>query len=350
MREEIDYRDLIIKFLAVEISDSEIDILKSWLEKDPDNRRIFDEENELWQESGLQSEPEYFKTEEGWRSLSSSLNFGEARKGSVVLINKNKLRVLLAAASFAVIIALGGLMVWLVQKQPLKQQHIASSTVFAGEGQKAKICLPDSTIVILNSGSSLQYGMDYNLKDRVVNLIGEGFFVVHTDPERPLKVQSGDITVIAAGTRFNMLSYSNENRIETTLEAGKINVTIKGKDTINLSVGEQVVYFQKSNEFVVRKVATETYTSWKENKLRLIDTPFEEALNKIARRYNVTFEIHGNELLDLRYTATFIDESIIDVMQMLKVVSPITYKIDYRTSVRDKEYKKPRIIIMKRNI
>jgi hypothetical protein len=37
MREETDYRDLIIKFLAVEISDSEIDILKSWLEKDPDN-------------------------------------------------------------------------------------------------------------------------------------------------------------------------------------------------------------------------------------------------------------------------------------------------------------------------
>ena len=52
--------------------------------------------------------------------------------------------------------------------------------------------------------------------------------------------------------------------------------------------------------------------------------------------------------LELKYTATFIDESIEDVMQMLKAVSPITYRIYYRTSVNDKQYQKPRIVVGKR--
>ena len=68
----------------------------------------------------------------------------------------------------------------------------------------------------------------------------------------------------------------------------------------------------------------------------------------MRRRYNVTFEIRNHDLLELKYTATFIDESIEDVMQMLKTVSPITYKIYHRTTINDKQYLKPKIVLGKR--
>ena len=58
-------------------------------------------------------------------------------------------------------------------------------------------------------------------------------------------------------------------------------------------------------------------------------------------------KITNRDLLDLKYTATFIDESVEEVMQMLKAVSPITYKIYYRTSAKDKQYIKPKIIVGK---
>ena len=96
---------------------------------------------------------------------------------------------------------------------------------------------------------------------------------------------------------------------------------------------------------MVEDVTIESFTSWKENKLRFNDTPFEEALRNIARRYNVTFEIQDTRLLELKYTATFIDESIENVMQMLKSVSPIKYKIIHRTTVSDKTYLKPKIVV-----
>jgi transmembrane sensor len=112
--------------------------------------------------------------------------------------------------------------------------------------------------------------------------------------------------------------------------------------------GQQVVYFSKTDMAIVKDVYTETYTSWKENMLKLNDTPFEEALRRIARRYNVVFEIRNPELLDLNYTATFIDESIDDVMLMLTEVSPIKYKIINRTTLSDTKYLKPKIIVEKR--
>lgn len=157
------------------------------------------------------------------------------------------------------------------------------------------------------------------------------------------------MSISATGTRFNVLSYGNEDRIEATLENGKIQISIKGQETITVKSGQQVVYYPGSNKVSVRDVATDTYTSWKENKLRFTDTPFEETLRRIARKYNVIFEIKDQELLDLKYTATFIDEPIEEVMQMLKTVSPITYKIYYCTSsVNDKQFQKPRIVLGKR--
>ena len=225
---------------------------------------------------------------------------------------------------------------------------VASTTFSTAEGEKSRVFLADSPQVYINAGSTHKYTTGYNIKERSVELTGEAFFNVRTNPEKPFVVQLGKMSVSATGTRFNVLSYGNEDRVETTLEEGKIQVSIRGQETIDVKSGQQVVYFTKTNKAIVREVATETYTSWRENKLRFNDTPFEEVLRKIARRYNVTFEISNRDLLDLKYTATFIDESIEDVMQMLKAVSPITYKIYTRTTINDKQYLKPKIVVGKR--
>ncbi|HBQ81662.1 MAG TPA: hypothetical protein DD745_02110 [Bacteroidales bacterium] len=348
MKEELYNRTLISKFLAGEISDNEIDVLKAWLEKDPSNRRIFDEENEIWQVSAIKTKLDHFKTDEAWAEISTQLGIGENRIRHVIMLNKNNFRILIAAASIACMVAIGGLTLWHNERKSDKQITVASTTIRTNEGEKAHILLADSSCVFMNSGSTIEYSTDYNINERKVKLWGEAFFDVRTNPEKPFIVQLGKMNVSATGTRFNILSYDNEDRIETTLEKGKVQVSIAGQEPIDVKPGQQVVYFIKTNKAAVRDVSTETYTSWKENKLRFNDTPFEEVLRKIARRYNVTFEIRNSDLLELKYTATFIDESIDDVMQMFKIVSPITYKIYNRTTINDKQYLKPKIVVSKR--
>jgi transmembrane sensor len=344
----VEYHNLISKFFAEEISDNEMIELKSWLEKDPENRRIFNEENELWQDSGSHTKMGYYKTDKAWTEMSSRLGFDKNNTKSYTILSKNSFRLLLAAASVAFMIAVGGLSLWIAGRPSSVLIASSSYKVSTSEGEKAHVYLPDSTEVILNSGSSIEYDGNYNMNERIVKLEGEAYFNVATNRKKPFVVQLDRLLVSATGTRFNISSYINEDRVETTLEEGIIDVSIKGKEPLNVKSGQQVIYFVRSEKVIVRDVQVDTYTSWKENKLRFNDTPFEEVLRRISRKYNVKFEINNPDLMNLKYTATFIDESIEDVMQMLKSVSPITYKIIYRTSVSDQQYVKPKIVVGKR--
>ncbi len=337
------YKNLIVKFLSNEISERELEIFKRWLEEDAENRRIFDSSNLLWQESGFKIDDS--EIDKAWNILSEKAGISSHKKSNVVVLAREKYIKIVAAASIALILALGGSVLFINDLQLKKQMSLESTVIKTGEGEKASIYLTDSTQVFLNSGTTIRYGSHYNIKERSVSLQGEAYFNVRTNPDMPFTVNLGRINVSATGTRFNVFSYDNDNRIEMTLEEGKINVLIDGKEPIELSSGQQVVYFTKTDTAIIRDVPTEIYTSWKENKLRLIDTPLEEALRKIARRYNVTFEIRNRGLLEMKYTATFIDESIEEVMQMLKAVSPIDYEINNRMTIEDDKYLKPRIVI-----
>jgi transmembrane sensor len=341
----VDYQDLIIKFLANEISEEELVQLDSWLKEKPENRHIFDNENELWQETSFQTKLQHYKIDKNWIDISLRLGLGKKKIRSVTVIRKISFISLVAAASLASLIAIGSLFLWINGKHTSKTVRTASTIISTREGEKAHIYLPDSTEIVLNSGSTIRYDGNYNKNERVVQFSGEAFFDVSTNPKKPFIVKLDRMNITATGTRFNIFSYNNEDRVETTLEEGIIQVSILGVEPITMKSGQQVVYFVKSKKVSLSEVATDTYVSWKENKLRFNDTPFEEVLRRIGRKYNVTFEITNRNLLNLRYTATFIDESIEEVMQMLKAVSPITYKIYNLTSVNDKQYRKPRIVV-----
>jgi transmembrane sensor len=346
--EKVGQNNLIMKFFAGEISETEMIELKVWLDKDPENRRIFDMENELWQLASIQTKLENYNTDTAWGKICLRLGLGKDNLRPTTILRKKNFRILLAAASVAFLLAFSGMSLWITEKKSFKQIAAASTIITTNEGEKAHIFLSDSTGIVLNAGSKIQYEGHYNLKDRIVKLNGEAFFNVSTNHEKPFVVQLDGMSISATGTRFNVFSFDNEDRIETTLEEGAITVSVKGQKPINVKTGQQVVYFVKSKKVLVRDVVTDTYTSWRENKLRFNDTPFEEVLRRIGRKYNVHFEVTNRDLLNLKYTATFIDESIEEVMLMLKTVSPINYKIYYRTSVNDKQYLKPKIVVGKR--
>ena len=247
----MEYYSLIIKFFAGEISDNELTQLKLWLELNPDNRRIFDEENELWQEASIKTKFENYKNDSAWLNISSKLGLGNNSVKSVTLLRKNNFRIIIAAATVACLMALGGISLWIVSRNYYHQMIAGSTIVETKEGEKARIILSDSSEVILNSDSRVQYVGNYNMTDRRVKLSGEAFFDISTNPEKPFVVQLDNMSISATGTRFNVFSFKNENRVETTLEEGTISVSVKGKEPINVRSGQQVVYFVNTGEVMV---------------------------------------------------------------------------------------------------
>jgi transmembrane sensor len=342
---DFDFHDLIIKFFAGEADKDEIVQLKEWLGKNPENRKIFDKEADLWQETNIGTRIEFFSADDAWEFLKNRLGFQGKSSSNVTVMKKNHFRLLAAAASLILLAALSAIALWLSGRQQLEKYRSAVTMVETREGERARLTLSDSTHVVLNSGTLLNYDSDFNMETRNVKLTGEAYFDVATNPDKPFVVQLDKLRISATGTKFNVFSFGNEDRIEATLEEGHINIDVGTASPLKLEAGQQAIYFRKTGKCIVRNVAIETYTSWKENKLRFKDTPMEEVLRRIGRKYNVRFELSSTDLLDLKYTGTFIDEPINDVMQMLSTVSPLTYKITYMTSVNDKLYTKPRITI-----
>lgn len=341
----MEYQELLRKFFGEESTDAEILKLKTWLVSNPENRRIFDRENEIWHAVSKKTKMDSSKIESDWINVSSRLGIGKNDFKTFTILKKNTFRILIAAASVACLMAIGGISIWLSGRDAYRKIASASIICSTNEGEKAHITLSDSTKIFMNSTSALEYNGDYNVKDRVVRLKGEAYFDVRTNPEKPFIVQTNQMTISATGTRFNILSFDSEDRIEATLEEGTITVSVKGKEPLQLKSGQQIVYLKRSDKVEVREISPDVYTSWRENKLRLDDTPFEESLRKIARKYNVKFELTNRDLLKLSYSATFIDESIEEVMEMLQTVSPISYKIYYLTKENDKKYLKPKIVV-----
>ncbi len=67
--EKEEYYILLNKFFAGEIADSEMIRLKKWLDEDPENHRIFDRENALWQELNLRRNREHFNMDSAWENI-----------------------------------------------------------------------------------------------------------------------------------------------------------------------------------------------------------------------------------------------------------------------------------------
>lgn len=320
------------------------------LEHDPENRRLFDEVNELWQDTSIMSGSGLYNTDSSWNEISSKFGFEKSAGEDIKIIKKKSKNYMLAAVTFSSLVAIASFIMWLLARDYVKDLESDSVTkVITNEGEKSRILLPDSTFVVLNAGSSLEYNGFYNTKERDVELSGEAYFEVKTNPERPFNVKAEKMVVSATGTSFNVENYPGAGPVKVTLEKGEISITIRKEDPVFLKQGQQAVYSPGSNKVAVHAVSTDTYTSWKDNKLRFIDTPFKEVMEKLSRSYNVNIEITDPALLELKYTATFIDESISEVMRLLSDVSPIRYEIYFRATASDKDYINPRIVIGSKN-
>ncbi len=341
----MDNQELISKFLTGELTDAGLEQLKQWLEKDPENRKIFNQENELWHQAGAHIRPYTYNADQAWQKISSKLGFKEEERGNVVIFNKSRFSFMVAAASILFLAAIGALGYLLFQgagsQRGVRDQTIISSNV----GEKSHIFLADSTEVFLNSKSILSFDGSYNKKGREISLSGEGFFNVRSNSTKPFVVHVDQLLVTATGTRFNVSAYADDPRIEATLEEGRIFVSLPPDMKIFLKEGEQLVYDRKTKKAVLHTVSTRTYTAWKENELRFVDAPLEEVMRKIGRNFNVDVVIENQEILNLKFTATFTDESVDEILQMMKMVGPIDYKIIRQNLQEEGEYVKPKILI-----
>ena len=183
-----------------------------------------------------------------------------------------------------------------------------------------------------------------------MTLKGEAFFDVFKDKKRPFIVNTNEVNVTVLGTRFNIASYENEKNVEVVLEEGKLVFNDKEMNkSYTMNPNDLVIYDKTLKDFSTEVVQPQKYLSWTEGKLVFRNDPLDVIARRLERWYNIDVEINGNLAEDLRLRATFIDESLEEVLDLLKRSLPIDYKIENGNIQTDGIYRKTKVIILPRN-
>lgn len=215
-------------------------------------------------------------------------------------------------------------------------------------GQKKVLTLTDGTVVHLNSASRLSVLIGFNDTARIVQLTGEAFFEVRHDAKRPFIVKGRRFDVKVLGTRFNVKSYDEDKHSEATLIQGSILVKDVNNDgsLVLLKPRQKIVFHEiktphKSPSYVsgdnLKNISIErcitmpdsviAETAWISERLEICDEPFYELKKELERWFDIDIQLESNRVKNYRFTATFKNENINDVLNSLQKIKHFNYKI-----------------------
>ncbi|MEC5145355.1 FecR domain-containing protein [Chitinophaga sp. 212800010-3] len=204
---------------------------------------------------------------------------------------------------------------------PEKQQIIT-----AGLYEIRTVLLPDSSKVVLNTGSSISYPLHGWKTRRDLTLKGEAFFDICQRPQ-PFIVRTRQLHVRVLGTSFVVSDKDKKNTAIVTVLTGKVQVA-HARTILTLQPHKQVSVNPLTGIAEVTSANDKAVAAWTHNVLSFSETPLDQVFRAIGQRFKVQILIpplkQGNEKL---FTGTFnINDSLEDVLMALSLSTNITYK------------------------
>jgi transmembrane sensor len=248
-----------------------------------------------------------------------------------VLKKLNKIHILRRLVQMAAILAIGLFLGYILDSVKEGSSPVYYTSV-APKGSVSEMFMPDGTHVFLNSGSEIKYSVEGVDGVREIFLEGEALFEVAKMKGKSFLVHTPSYDVRVTGTVFNVKAYPGESETATTLVEGIVqiesSVRLQLANKIELKPGEQLIYHDGSKKISVRKVNTAMHTAWKDNRMIFVNMNMKELKTLLERKFGVEIEIRDQSILQYHYDGTFKNETIFEVLEVLKLTLPIQYHIE----------------------
>ncbi len=211
-------------------------------------------------------------------------------------------------------------------------------------GMTTSIVLPDSSVVYLNSESSLRYPSSFHGNTRQVELIGEAYFDVTKNLKKRFIVSTLHHSKIEVyGTKFNVEAYAKDDRISATLVNGKIGFLFDDNSgatqKIDLPPSHKLIYIPTTGEAKVYQTSCESETAWKEGKIVFNNTSMEDILRMLSKRYNVEFVVKNKKIKEYAFTGSFTSQRLERIMEYFKISSQINWRYMDSNEITDEKQK-----------
>lgn len=351
---------LLYKYFNGQASEDEAKKIIAWLDEDVKHRKEFIKLKKTWIESGIGLSNDHSQTDDSYTEFLNNIE----DKGAQQPTKTRNLRIVPFWRYAAIIVLLLGFAFtgYLVGTRQDILSHVQYYEIEVPYGGKSIITLPDGTKVWLNAGSKLKYEKDFGKDTRKVRLEGEGYFSV-TKHHHPFIVHTSHLNISVLGTVFNVKSYPEENEISTTLIEGKVRIDAENSqmEPVYLTQNQKLTFYKnklsseitptgklenklgenRSNDLkllkameafkVERHADIEKSVSWKTGKLVFKGETLESLSVILKRKYDVNFVFNSQELKNYTYSGTLKDYTLEQVLNALKLTSPVNYSIQEKT-------------------
>jgi transmembrane sensor len=204
------------------------------------------------------------------------------------------------------------------------QEIVVTRSVPAGK--RSTITLSDSSRVILNSGSEIEYPKDFTQGERWIKLKGEAFFEVKNDG-RPFKVTANKTEIRVLGTSFNV---KEENRdLSVALVSGKVMVNDHKGNQVQLQPAEMLSIKEDGKLYKTGFDSLEVI-GWKDRILVFKSASFGEVKQKIENWYGVEMHLEGHVSENWKYSGIYSDETLENILRGIFITSGMHYTIENR--------------------
>jgi transmembrane sensor len=171
---------------------------------------------------------------------------------------------------------------------------LAYNIMTTPRGGYYQIVLPDGSKVWLDAASSLRYPTAFTGTERLVELTGEAYFEIAPNVNQPFLVSSNGVTVQVLGTEFNMMAYSDEDAIRTTLVKGSVRV-VCGNGHEQIRPGQQASWMRSGGALQLSTPDMAGVLAWKLGQFRFQGLPISAIMRQVARWYDVDVEFRGTQ-------------------------------------------------------
>ena len=341
-----EFDELLPGYLSGDMSEEERAAIEQWRAASAENEAHYLNSLKAWESIWLLQEMEQFNSFEALNKVNPRLT----HSGS-----SNWLNVIKLVAAIFVLPLLGYSGFVTFQNFSLKKrmtEHVVMQTISSRQGMVSQFFLADGTKVWLNSGSELQFPNHFIGDFREVKLRGEAYFEVVKNKRQPFRVNASELNVEVLGTSFDVANYKDEKRTEVILVEGKVSLAVKkGSELIERGVlhpGQMGVYCDSTGKVRTEEVSVDKYIAWRDGNLIFRDDKMDEVVKRLSRWFNVQIFINDPDIKSYIYKATFRNENLLQVLNLLKISAPIDFRITERKALQNGEFTKQKVYLMKK--
>lgn len=328
--------DWLVRYFEGSLSEEEAVQVKEWMQSSEENFRIAGQIQKLILAADLAEVSPKLDVDQALATLHRKMDGGKDAGYRFKVMMRRAQQV--AAVLFIPLIAAVCLLLW-KHRNDIQQAEMIQ--VRTNPGMITSVVLPDSSVVVLNSSSVLSYPSKFIDEKREVQLDGEAFFSVQKDAKKQFVVHTADGSQIAVyGTEFNVEAYAKDRMVETTLVSGKVsfNGAHDGmQKSMMLKPGQKAVYDVAQKKVALSSANLEVETSWKDGKLVFRNTPFDDIMKSLSKRFNVRFVVKNEKLKQNSFTGVFEHQRLERILEIFRISSNIKFRFVESGNMEDEQ-------------